>query len=178
MEDCDKGLTKQIHEIKWTGPIHCRGDKVERMCRVLAIPWSWYVCLQCMFWTFLVCQCLCQSYFLNYAWYDGNFKDFNLPWIRETPSVDSHDNNQCKYRNDDYKNFLPILFYPFVSGICFLCLVLQFIQVITCGGKNTWTLQQSDQYRKNEATDGNNKRTITVTTTTTTTEQKRLKYRC
>ena len=74
-----------------------------------------------------------------YVWYDGHFRDFNLPWIRETPSVDPHYNNQCKYRNDDYKNFVPILCYPFVSGICFFCLVLQFIQVITCGGKNTWT---------------------------------------
>ena len=104
-----------------------------------AKPWSWFVCYQCMIWTFHVCQCLCQSCFLNYAWYDGNFKVSNLPWIRETPSVDPHDNNQCKYRNDDYKNFLPILFYPFVSWICFFCFVLQFIQVITYGGKNTWS---------------------------------------
>ena len=66
---------------------------------------------------------------------DGHFRDFNLPRIRETPSVDPHDNNKCKYRNDDYKNFLPILFYPFVSGICFFCFLLQFIQVITCDGK-------------------------------------------
>ena len=110
---------------------------------------------------------------------DGHFRDFNLPWIRETPSVDPHDNNQRKYRNDDYKNFLPILFYPFVSGICFFCFVLQFIQVITCDGKNTWTLQQSGQYPKTEATDNNNKKTIIITvTTTTTTEQKRLKYCC
>ena len=33
--------------------------------------------------------------------------------------LNQHDNNQCKYRKDDHKNFLPILFYPFVSGFAF-----------------------------------------------------------
>ena len=38
-------------------------------------------------------------------------------------------------------------------------------------------LQQSGQYRKNEATDNNNKKN-NYTVTTTTTEQKRLEYLC
>ena len=36
--------------------------------------------------------------------------------------LNQHDNNQCKYRKDDHKNFLPILFHPFVSRFAFFAL--------------------------------------------------------
>lgn len=71
----------------------------------------------------------------------GLWKTLTYHESKKTPSVDSHDNNQCKYRNDDHKNVLPILFYPFVSWICLFALSLvQFLQVITCGEKNELTM--------------------------------------
>ena len=64
--------------------------------------------------------------------------------------LNQHDNNQCKYRKDDHKNFLPHDSVLYIcKRICFFCFVLQFIQVITWGEKKIPELAiQSGQYRK------------------------------
>ena len=54
-----------------------------------------------------------------------------------------HDNNQCKYRKDDHKNFLPILFYPFVSGFAFSALSFSSFRSLHVVKKRYLNLQYS-----------------------------------
>ena len=70
--------------------------------------------------------------------------------------LNQHDNNQCKNGKDDHKNFLPILFYPFVSGFAFSALSFSSFRSLPVMEKIPELAIQSGQYRKNEATDNNN----------------------
>ena len=161
MEHCDKGLlTSQIHEIKWTGPIHCRGDMVVRMCKVLAIPWSWYVCLQCMIWTFLLC------------WLQLTLNQRNT--FGRSPRQQSMQISQRWLQKFSSNSLLSIC----KRNLLFLlCPSIHSGHYLWWKIKNTWTCNSLVNTQKMKQLTTAIKKTI-ITATTTTTEQKRLKYRC
>ena len=97
--------------------------------------------------------------------------------VSTKPHLNQHDNNQRKYRKDDPKNFLPILFYPFVSGLAFSALSFSSFRSLHVVKKISELAIQSCQYRK--------KKQLTTTITKKKTysnnnnrEQKLLKHRC
>ena len=72
--------------------------------------------------------------------------------------LNQHDDNQCKYRKDDHKNFLPILFYPFVSGFAFSALSFSSFSSLHVVKKIPELAIQSGQYRKKATNNNNNKK--------------------